>query len=301
MANKEEYNTIINTINNNVLQAIHTSLQPLWLKIEEERENYQTILAILHNMPEYKMLQTENERLKQQLQEKNKAEEIQKQMELIHTISLEVRENKPIKVDDNIDDKVKLIYLDVNLVAKENSIQTSVLAEEEEEASEAEEEEEEEEEAAESSDEEAEAEAEAEEKDEDKEEAIQAAPEKEEEAAEEEAAEAAEAEAEAEAEASESTHEEAEEGEEASEEAEAEAETSDDDTPIPTQERSANITTTVEEVVEQSEEEVFMVEIEDFGNVYTNDENNGLIYEITDDEDVGKQIGYFKDGEPIML
>ena len=86
MANKEEYNTIINTINNNVLQAIHTSLQPLWNKIEEERENYQTILAILHNMPEYKMLQTENERLKQQLQEKNKAEEIQKQMELVHTL-----------------------------------------------------------------------------------------------------------------------------------------------------------------------------------------------------------------------
>ena len=44
-----------------------------------------------------------------------------------------------------------------------------------------------------------------------------------------------------------------------------------------------------------------MVEIEDFGNVYTNDENNGLMYEVTEDDDIGKQIGYFKDGEPILF
>ena len=43
-----------------------------------------------------------------------------------------------------------------------------------------------------------------------------------------------------------------------------------------------------------------MVELEGYGNVYTNDEENGEMYEVTADEDIGKKIGYFKDGEPIL-
>ena len=51
----------------------------------------------------------------------------------------------------------------------------------------------------------------------------------------------------------------------------------------------------VEEVEE--DEEVFIVEIEDLGSFYTNNDTNGNLYEITEDDDVGKQVGVFKDGE----
>ena len=250
----EEYNTIINTINNNVLEAIHNSLKPLWCKIEDERGNYQTIVNILRNMPEFKALQNENEQLKKLLLEKEKEQKIQSQVD---SISLEVKETIPIQ-EDNVDDKVKLIYLDVKLGQKENNIQ---LTHEEEEVEVSEEEEEEEEEV------------------EEEEVASEAAEEEEEEEVEEEEVEAEEEVAIAEAE---------------------EAEESDDDAPVPTQERTA-LAPASEAAAAEAEEEVFIVEIEDFGDVYTNDENNGTIYKISEDDDVGEKIGYFKDGEPIML
>ena len=86
-----DYNTIINTINNNVLQAIKSSLQPLWVKIEQEKSNYQTIVDMMRNMPEFKSMLVENELLIQQLKEKEKEKE--KEIDLVR---LEVRENKPL-------------------------------------------------------------------------------------------------------------------------------------------------------------------------------------------------------------
>ena len=50
---------------------------------------------------------------------------------------------------------------------------------------------------------------------------------------------------------------------------------------------------------EGDEEEVFMIEIEAV-NYYTNDDNNGDIYKILDDEEIGEKVGYFKDGEPYI-
>ena len=48
---------------------------------------------------------------------------------------------------------------------------------------------------------------------------------------------------------------------------------------------------------EEDAEEVYMIEL-DGVNYYTDDDNNGNIYEILEDEDIGEKIGYFKDGEP---
>jgi len=313
-----DYNTIINEINNNVLEAIKISLRPLWEKIEQQTMNYQTIVGIMRNMPEFKELQDENIRLKEMLN---------KEKEMTHAqsncINLEVIENRTFVDEDKdkINDKVKLIYSDVKLIPKENSVhvrnvcpdaessqedEVSEAAEEEEaseadqEASEAAEEEAESEaadEVVEEASEEEEAESEAadevvEEASEEEEIASEAADEVVEEASEEEAAsEAAEEEIASEADQEAAASESADEVVEASSEA-AEEESEEEDAPAPTQERSA---TSAEE-----EEEVFIVEIEDFGDVYTNDENNGIIYKIDQDDDVGEKIGYFKDGVPVF-
>ena len=271
-----DYNTIIETINNNVLQAIHNSLKPLWIKFEQEQSNYQTIVDIMRNMPEFKSIQLENENLKRLLKEKE--QQISTPVEAVHeSINLEVTEHDSSKSDiSNIDDKVKLIYLDVKLVPKENSIQniSNVLEEDEETVDEVSEVEVSEIEVS-----EIEVDEEVSEVDEEVSEVEEAS----------------------------ETVDEIEESEEASETVDEEevCETVDEEEEdIPTCERSANLqiqNDNVKEEEEEATEEFFMVEIEDFGNVYTNDENNGLMYEVTGDDDIGNQIGYFKDGEPILL
>jgi hypothetical protein len=56
----------------------------------------------------------------------------------------------------------------------------------------------------------------------------------------------------------------------------------------------------VEEVKEEEpEEELFEIDIDDV-TYCTNDDQNGVIYELLEDSEVGKKIGYFKDGEPIF-
>ena len=49
--------------------------------------------------------------------------------------------------------------------------------------------------------------------------------------------------------------------------------------------------------ISDEEEELFEIEIDDI-TYYTNNEENGIIYEVTKDEEVGKEVGYLKDGEP---
>jgi len=61
----------------------------------------------------------------------------------------------------------------------------------------------------------------------------------------------------------------------------------------------------VEEEVEnkkdtkEEEEEVFEIEIDDV-TYFATSEENGILYEITDDNDIGKKVGIIKDGEPIF-
>jgi chemotaxis protein histidine kinase CheA len=278
---KEDYHSIINTINNNVLHTINISLQPLWDKIEEQHNNYHTIVGVMRNMPEFKSLLVENENLKRLLKDKETELKTHTRMELLfdtdsnirqesivqvqESINLEVKEtnvlNDVVVSDADIDDKVKLIYLDVKLVPKENSIlATSIVKMEEEEDQEEEEEEEVEVEVQEEEDQEVVADQE--------EEADQEEVEDQEVVAYQEAVEVQEEEA-------------------------------DQEEEVEVQEEEEEVE--VQETIEDVDEEVFIVEIEDFGDVYTNDENNGTIYKITDDDDVGEKIGYFKDGEPIML
>jgi hypothetical protein len=50
---------------------------------------------------------------------------------------------------------------------------------------------------------------------------------------------------------------------------------------------------------EEEEEEVFEIEIDDIPYFVT-DEENGILYEITSDGDIGKKVGIIKNGEPIF-
>jgi hypothetical protein len=56
---------------------------------------------------------------------------------------------------------------------------------------------------------------------------------------------------------------------------------------------------TEEEEEEAEEEEVFEIEIDD-KTYYTNNEENGIIYEALPNDEVGEKIGYLKDGEPFF-
>jgi hypothetical protein len=47
---------------------------------------------------------------------------------------------------------------------------------------------------------------------------------------------------------------------------------------------------------EEEEEEMFFIEINNV-TYCTNDEENGFIYELLEDDDIGKKIGYFKNGK----
>ena len=69
---------------------------------------------------------------------------------------------------------------------------------------------------------------------------------------------------------------------------------------MPTKERCVEVEPVNANNADDNEEEVFIVEIEDVGNFYTNDENNGDIYKILENEEVGEKIGEFKDGEVIL-
>lgn len=50
---------------------------------------------------------------------------------------------------------------------------------------------------------------------------------------------------------------------------------------------------------EEEEEEVFEIEIDDV-TYFATDEENGVIYEMTKDGDIGKKVGVIKDGEPVF-
>jgi hypothetical protein len=54
-----------------------------------------------------------------------------------------------------------------------------------------------------------------------------------------------------------------------------------------------------EEQEDEEEEEVFEIEIDDT-TYYATSEENGILYEVTKDGEVGKKVGIIKDGEPIF-
>ena len=272
--NIQDVNNIFQSIISEFKVLFDVRMKPIVDQIQFHSENYKIISSILKQMPEFKSIVSENEHLK-------KIEEEYKQLKNITTgIVLEVKEDN-INTDSS-EHNISKLYSELNLgsvinITQKNYSQTvceveseiETVSEEEEEA-------------------EAEAEAEAEEEEE--------------------------AEAEAEAEAEEEEEEEEEDEEEAEAEEEEEAEAEEEDKPI--RERSADIlaceaeeetqnenkeVACETEETEEVEEEFFMIEIEGCGNFYTNDENNGEIYEITENDEVGNKVGDFKNGEVIMI
>jgi hypothetical protein len=63
-------------------------------------------------------------------------------------------------------------------------------------------------------------------------------------------------------------------------------------------EEEDDVETETEEAVAE-DEEFFEIEIDDV-TFCTNDEENGLIYELTEDGEVGDKVGYLKEGEPFF-
>ena len=55
----------------------------------------------------------------------------------------------------------------------------------------------------------------------------------------------------------------------------------------------------VEVVDEDASEEVFEIEIDDI-TYFATDEENGILYAMTKDGDVGEKVGIIKEGEPIF-
>ncbi len=124
------------------------------------------------------------------------------------------------------------------------------------------------------------------------------AEEEEEEAEEEEEEQEAEEEEEAEEEAEEEEEEEQEEEEEEEAEEEQEEEEEEEEPDADAVETEASDNEEQQEEADE-EEEVEEIEIDDV-TYYTNNEENGFIYESTEDNDVGEKVGYFKDGEPFF-
>ena len=50
---------------------------------------------------------------------------------------------------------------------------------------------------------------------------------------------------------------------------------------------------------EEEDEELVEIEIDDI-TYCTNDEENGFIYELKEDGEVGDKVGYLKEGEPFF-
>ena len=98
----------------------------------------------------------------------------------------------------------------------------------------------------------------------------------------------------------EEVEEEVEEVEEEVEEVEFEEETEEE---VGTEDEKDNLEkveeTLEEEEEEGEEEEVFEIDIDDV-TYFATSEENGILYEITDDGEVGKKVGIIKDGEPIF-
>ena len=66
------------------------------------------------------------------------------------------------------------------------------------------------------------------------------------------------------------------------------------------EEESEVISAAADEEEEEEEEEVFEIEIDDV-TYYATSEENGILYEVDADGEVGKKVGIIKDGEPIFI
>ena len=335
--NGQQINDIFQSIVDEFKIIFDKKMEPIVEQINLHSNNYQIISSILKQMPEFKSLVSENEHLKKIEEEYKQLKNITNGIVLEVKEDNTYSENNISKLYSELDlgtvtNITQFNYS--NLVAEAEAQAQAEIDEEEDSECETEateyqtedEEEDEEEEAAE--EEEVEEEACETDQEEEEVEACETAEEEVEacETADEEveacetADEEVEAEEEEEVEACETADEEeaseaeAEEACETASEADQEEEAAseaDQEEDKPIHERNAGIANEVAqsacetEAAAQSageeEEEFFMIEIEGYGNFYTNDENNGEIYEITENDELGNKVGDFENGDVIML
>lgn len=292
-----EVESLVNTINQFVSIALRRSLSPFIKKINTSQNNYKTVTNLLKQMPEFQHLLKENDKLKKEIADlkdtvntnyiseesitlkvKEKSsntentvkyiyENIQSTDNIINSVTSDedTEDDKVIETDDAIenDDASKKLMSIVDYI-KDNT--TSMDAEE----TEAEEEEEvEDEEEVEITDDE----------EEDDEKEVEVVEEVEETEVEEEV--------------------------EVTDDEEEDEETDKEDAPKPTKPRNITVNkdSESESEDEDEDEEVYIIELElDYKeqSFYTNDEENGNIYEILKNEEIGDKVGEFVNGEPFF-
>jgi len=245
---------------------IKTIMTPFIEKIEKTDREYQTIVDIMKSMPEFQRLMAENENLKRQQQQ---ASRILQEPAIVETVANVETEQVVLEVFPLDNASV------VNVAQHVQQIYDSIETDEEDEETEDEETEDEETEA-----EEEEEETETEDEEEEEEEAVVVEEEEKEEEAEEEEEEEDEKEEEAEEEAEEEEEEEAEEEEE-----EEEVEEEEEEEAV---------------VVEEDETDGFFVEINGI-EYYTYDKENGAIFKINGDDELGDKVGNYSSGKVVMF
>ena len=304
-----EIENIASSIRDNINSALNHTLEPFVTQYNSRKQQYQTISSVLKQLPEFQKLVSENAELKlelnnmkQMIVEKNKITLVVQEkthdrttINTSNTTSKSLNDHTQQNLVDSFykelngedehqrhlqDENEDTPYLNHKVNEEDNAEDSDGQEEEsesvEDEADDEEEvEEEDEEEVEEEDEEEVEADEEEEQVEEDEDEAE----------ADEEQVESEQDEAEEEEEQVESEEDEAEEEEEQVESEEDEAEEDED------------------EADEDEEEELYIVELEIDGKslqFYTNDDENGDMYKILEDDDIGDIVGHFKNGEAIF-
>ena len=285
-ATYDELDSIMKALNDGFQTTIKKTLSPILKRMSNDAEQYAAVASVLKQLPEFQKLVAENAELKFELAStRQRIAELESNMSNSNTVQLHVVE-KEAETEKDATTIVAEVYKEVNIDQKssENSpyskpsftktIMTTSTVDDEEAEEESEEEDDDDEEEEEDEEEEDEDEEDDEDDEEEEEVDLQSftvvdsvkKTSKEEEVVE-----------------------------------------SDDDPDVPKVERVA-----VPEVkasdqdtvhVEEEDEEVFVVELEgaDDPAYYTNDEDNGNIYKIMEDEDIGEKVGEFQNGEPIFF
>ena len=329
----KELDTIVNTLND----CIKMALSPFVDNMVRSRQQVDTVETIMKQLPDYQRILSENADLK--LENARLRIKIAEQKAMFPTpIKLTVSEKSAS--DELPDNFVEEIYAEAHLSTTNsthslldnlNKNEMSMEQEEEHEDDEQEEEHEEEEvevdeeeqeveedveeeevdEVEEEVDEEEEEVDEEEEEDEDEEEVEEEVNEEEEEEEEEEVKGEEEEEVEVEVDEEEEEEEEEEVDEEEEEEEEDEEEEEEEEVEVEVDEEEVDEEEVEEKKSEtelskqddnedeEQDEEVYIVEL-DGTDYYTNDDENGDIYKIMEDEDIGNKVGEFQNGEAVI-
>ena len=320
----KELDTIVNTLND----CIKMALSPFVDNMVRSRQQVDTVETIMKQLPDYQRILSENADLK--LENARLRIKIAEQKAMFPTpIKLTVSEKSAS--DELPDNFVEEIYAEAHLSTTNsthslldnlNKNEMSMEQEEEHEEEEVEVDEEEQEveedveeeevdEVEEEVDEEEEEVDEEEEEDEDEEEVEEEVNEEEEEEEEEEVKgeEEEEVEVEVDEEEEEEEEEEVDEEEEEEEEDEEEEEEEEDEVEVDEEEvdeeeveekkSETELSKQDDNEDEEQDEEVYIVEL-DGTDYYTNDDENGDIYKIMEDEDIGNKVGEFQNGEAVI-